>query len=344
MKRLAWVCLVAVFFVGFCVLSGAVADEETPFQLLGRVEKVVYGGPQPGGLIARLGQVEQDLFGRELPGSIAERQQALLNYIDEGSPEQPSFLFKLGVAEWAVSQRVSPSNAARDRIADLELLLEGQRGEERPLAMRLERLVALLLAEGVTWEDLSLPAATLVRVELQEALSPRTAEKDMPVAMALRDDLVVDGHLVAPRGSVVVGHVAEVKPPRSFGRAAEVKIAFEALLPLGPERIAVFLGEKAKEAASTDKEVLAAAGASFLGLVVLGPLGLATGFLVRGGEKELAQGTLFYLESTTETTVRAFPVPVGLQGLTRQASPPPGEELGGDSGDSGDGNAPPATN
>ena len=84
----------------------------------------------------------------------------------------------------------------------------------------------------------------------------------MPVAMALRDDLVVGGHLVAPRGSVVAGHVAEVKPPRSFGRAAEVKVAFEALLPLGPERVPVFLGEKAKEAASTDKEVLAAAGAA----------------------------------------------------------------------------------
>lgn len=341
MKPLAWIGLIALLLGLLGAPLPGAAEEETPFQLLGRVEDVVYGEAQPGGLIARLGQVERDLFGRELPGSIAERQQALLNYIDEGSQGQPSFLFKLGVAEWAVSQRASPTTAARDRIAELELLLEGERGEERPLAMRLERLVALLLADGIAWEDISLPAGTLVRVELSEGLSPRTAEKDQPVVMALRDDLVVEGRLVAPRGSLVEGHVADVKPPRSFGRAAEVKIAFEALRPLGPERVPLFLGERAKEAASTDKEVMAAAGASFLGLVVLGPVGLATGFLVRGGVEELPAGTLFYLESTEEMSAKSFLIPSGLQGLSQPLAPP--TDASGESG-SGDGNAPTSVN
>ncbi len=338
MKRLALCCLIAALF-GLTGPLEARADEETPFQLLGRVEQVVYGGSQAGGLIARLGRVEQELFGRELPGSIAERQQALLTFIDEGSQGQPSFLFKLGVAEWAVSQRTFPAKSAKERIADLELLLEGQPGEERPLAMRLERLVALLLAEGITWEDLSLSAGSLVKVELLEGLSPRTAEKDQAVAMAIRDDLIVDGRLVAPKGSAVVGHVAEVKPPRSFGRSAEVKIAFDHLVPLGPERIGVFLGERAKEAAKTDKEVLTAAGASFLGLVVLGPVGLATGFLIRGGEKDLPAGTLFYLETATATDVKAFPIPVGLQGLMQQQVPPLSPDAE-DFKERGDGNTP----
>lgn len=336
MKRLVLFSLIA-FLGSLTLLAAAGAEEETPFQLLGRVEQVVYGGPQTGGLIVRLGTVEKDLFGRELPGSIAERQQALLAYIEEGTQEQPSFLFKLGVAEWAVSQKTFPARSAKERIADLERLLEGQAGEDRPLAMRLERLIGLLLAEGIAWEDRDLPPGTLVKVELMEPLSPRTAEKGQSVAMALRDDLVSDGRLVAPRGSIVVGHVADVKPPRSFGRAAEVNLAFDHLLPLGPEKIGLFLGERAKEATKTDNEVLAAAGASFLGLVVLGPVGLATGFLVRGGEKDLAAGTLFYLESTSETTVKAFPVPMGLQGLLQPLSPDR-ESL--EVQERGDGNAP----
>ena len=55
------------------------------------VEKLLYGGERTGGLIDRLSSVEKEMFGRELPGSIAERQNALLNFIEKGAPSSRRF-------------------------------------------------------------------------------------------------------------------------------------------------------------------------------------------------------------------------------------------------------------
>ncbi len=310
--------LAVLFFAGTTEAFAQEGEGQTPFQILGHVEEVVYGQVQNGGLIVRLAAVEKDLFGRELPGSIAERQQALLNFIEEGTMGQPSFLFKLGVAEWAVSQRIDPGAPATVRVARLEGLLEGQSDSDRPLAMRLERLLSLLLPEGVTSVAADVPMDTVFKVELAQTLSPAKAEADDPIILRLKENFMVDGVLVAPEGSLVRGHVASVKPPRSFGRKAEINLAFDYLAPLGPEEIPVYLGEHAKEAGKADKEVMAAAGASFLGLVVLGPVGLATGFLVRGSADDLPEGTLLYLETSESIRVQGYPIPAGLKGFMKQ--------------------------
>lgn len=319
LNKVLSVCLaLAVILTGLSVCYAQDESAQTPFQVLGHVEDVIYGQAQNGGLIVRLGNVEKDLFGRELPGSIAERQQALLNFIEEGTLGQPSFLFKLGVAEWAVSQKSSPAEAATVRVANLETLLEGRSDPERPLAMRLERLLTLLLPEGVTSVGASVPMGTVFKVELGQTLSPSTAKADDPILLKLKENFILDGVLVAPEGSFVRGHIASVKPPRSFGRKSEINLAFDNLIPLGPEKIPVYLGEHAKEAGKGDKEVMAAAGASFLGLVVLGPVGLATGFLVRGSADDLPEGTLLYLETLESVQVQGYPVPGGLKGFLNQ--------------------------
>lgn len=311
----------ALVFAGLSVGYAQGEEGQTPFQVLGHVEEVIYGQVQNGGLIARLAGVEKDLFGRELPGSIAERQQALLNFIEEGTMGQPSFLFKLGVAEWAVSQKIDPGDAATVRVATLEGLLEGHADPERPLAMRLERLLSLLLPDGVTSTTVDIPMGTVFKVELGETLSPAKAEADDSIILKLKENFMIDGVLVAPEGSHVHGHVASVKPPRSFGRKAEINLAFDYLVPLGPEKVAVYLGEHAKEAGKADKEVVAAAGASFLGLVVLGPVGLATGFLVRGSADDLPEGTLLYLETAESVRVQGYPIPAGLKGFMNPETP-----------------------
>lgn len=293
-------------------------QQETPFQTLGQVETILFGSVQTGGLVSRLGKVEQDLFGRELPGSIAERQQALLDFIQKGSGGQPSFLFKLGVAEWAVTQRAEPLLPASERIRMLEEHLEGSAQQDRPLAMRLERVIQMLLGDGILWEETKVPAGTVMKVELGETLSPKLAKPGDVVQVHLAKDLVVNSCLVAPKGSVVKASVADVKPPRSFGRSSEVKVGFDVLLPLGPTPLPVTIGESAKKAAEGDKAVMAAAGASFLGLVVLGPVGLAGGFFVRGDDRDLPEGTQFYVEAREESRVQAFPVPQGLRGLLKE--------------------------
>ena len=73
-------------------------DSDPAFQMLDKIEIIVFGNQRSGGLVGRLDEVEKTVFGRELPGSLTERQAALLDFLEKGSGGQPSLLFKMSVA------------------------------------------------------------------------------------------------------------------------------------------------------------------------------------------------------------------------------------------------------
>jgi len=324
--------LVLALFVVCAAGVGAFAEEQqsTVF-LMGKVERLLYGSERTGGLIDRLNGVEKEMFGRELPGSIAERQNALLNFIEKGAPEQPSVLFKLAVAEWAVGQKVDSLSPAVKRVETLEVDLEGTPQVDRPVSMRLERILGLLLSDPVTMQDAEIPAGTVVKGALSRTLSPKTAKKGDLVDITLQKDLAVGTNLVAPRGSRMQATVTEVTKPRSFGRPAEVKISVEKLFPLGPEEVFLTVGENTKKATEAESAQLAAAGTSFVGAVLLGPIGLAGGFLVRGDLKEIPEGAVVFAETADTFRVSSYPVPLGLQGMLQKEEPRPEEKKEPDS-------------
>ncbi len=319
--------LAAVLLAWSFVLSGTLvrAEENPPstFQILARAEKIVYGDTKGGGLIDRLNGIEKDLFGRGLPGSISDRQTALVSFLEKGNAGQPSLLFKLAVAEWVLSQRIRSGDAVAQRIDALETQLEGTSLQDKPMSMRLERVLSLLLSEAVQWKDVEVPAALVLRSELARKLSPSTSKVGDEVMLTLRQDVVVESHLVAGRGSRIVGKVTEVSKPRSFGRAAEVKVVMEKLLPLGPEEIPVTIGEEAKKASQAESAQIAAAGTSFLGAILLGPLGLAGGFLVRGNVKEIPEGTPIYVQTVGAFRASGYPIPAGLESVVRDQNSAP---------------------
>lgn len=304
-------CLALVLMV--TVTGLALAQDEavsTGFtQSLERVETVLYGGPQAGGLFERLGRAERDLFGRELPGSLVERQNALVQFLDRGTQGQPGFLFKLSVAEWALFKKVNPERFAASRIEALEQVLEGSI-QQGPLAMRLERMITRLLPGGVQSALVTVPSGTVMKVTLLQPLSARASKPSDRVKLELAEDLVLNNVLVAPKGSRIMAQVDKVEGPRSFGRPSEVKLAFQHLETVGAERLPVVLGENAKRAADLDRGTIGAAGASVAGLAIFGPLGLAGGFLVRGDDKTIPAGTQFYLEAAGGADTQVFGYPI----------------------------------
>jgi len=284
------------------------SDSGQAFQTLERIETIVYGAPQGGGLVNRLANVEKEVFGRELPGSLTERQTAMLDFLEKGSTTQPSLLFKLAVTEWGVSREVHPSWAMARRVDTLEAVLEGS-VQGGALAARVEKLITKLLPEGVLATPAALPKTTVVKCALGQTLSVRNVKVDDKVVLNLTEEIIVDGNLFAPKGSRVFAHITKVKPPRSFGRASEIDMAFDALELLGPSSVTVGVGQAAKKAMEVDSAAIGAAGASFAGAVLLGPVGLAGGFLVRGSDKQLKQGTLFYVETTEDANAQAYKIP-----------------------------------
>jgi hypothetical protein len=294
--------------------------KSSSMQVMERIESIVYGEPNKGGLIERLNSIEKELFGRSLPGSISERHTATLNFLEVGTEDQPSMLFKLGVAEWIVGH-VQPRRAALARLESLETELDGEMQYGKPLAMRVERVLSILVADAVTFQEVILPGATVLGVKFLEELSPAKSKKGDFVGLALLEDLLVDHNLVAPKGSLVETYVREVKQPRPFGVPGEVRLDFKALLPLGPQRPPVTLGPAAKKATEDAQKgrdrgaggIIGAGAASIGGAILLGPVGLIGGALIRGNSIKIPEGAVMFLETSGDVRVSAYPVPESLR-------------------------------
>ncbi len=306
-----------IAFVSLIPLRASATEDAPAFQRLDDMENRVYGEVRPGGLISRLSDLEKTLFGRELPGTVAERQTALVNFVENGSEAQPSLFFKLAVAEWITEQNTNPYRPIISRITSLERKLEGESMTEGPIAMRLERLLGILVTEPIRWESATLPKGTVVRVALSETLSPSSVSVGDKVKGALTEDMVVGTYLIAPKGSSVEGTVSQVSKPRSFGRPGEVSFAFDSLLPPSLVAIPLSVSDVSVKAAEAEKAQIAAAGGSLVGAILLGPVGLAGGFLVRGDVKEIPAGAIFHLEAGEGSSPFAYPVPEGLQSLIK---------------------------
>lgn len=318
-------------FLGAMVLSAllasgaaAVAFEESKSAsalMMERIETIVYGEANKGGLVERLNGVERELFGRSLPGSIAERHAAILNFLDVGTEDQPSMLFKIGVAEWILGKRIYAVKSAMKRLETLESDMDGDLQYGKPVAMRVERILTMLVSDPVTFRHVSLPSATVLKLRFMEELSPAKSQKGDRVHIVLDDELIVDGCLVAPRGTLLDAFVREVKKPRAFGVPGEVRIDFGDLIPLGPQRLKVVMGEASKKAAveaqkNKDKgegAIIGAGAASLAGAALLGPVGLIGGLFIRGNSIRIPEGTITFVQTSDDVRVSAYPIPASLR-------------------------------
>ena len=309
MKRML---LLVLALFSLILAGGAYAADEGDIESsvhqesIARVETVIYGAPGAGGMFMRLERIERDLFGMELPGSLTERQQALLTFVEDGTPTQPSLIFKIGVAEWITNTQVNPSQPLSDRMAVLEIALEGS-PQMGALSARLERILAKLLPSGVISTQATIPASTVIKANFAKTLTVRSVAQGDIVELNAAEDYIVGGVLVIARGNRVFGEVSSVRMPRSFGRPSEINIEFVEVETLAGRRAPVMLGPQSQRAFELDAGTAGAAGASIAGLALLGPLGLAGGFLVRGSDRQIPEGTVMYVETKEAYTVAGYP-------------------------------------
>ncbi len=321
----ALAAVLAVFAAGACIASEAVPDPDVSSgssrQMMESIEKIIYGYVAQGGLIERLAKVEEDLFGRSLPGTIAERHAAILNFIDTGTEDQPSMMFKLGVAEWVVDKKINASEAAAKRLENLEVNLTGSARTGSPIVMRVESLLATLIMDPVTAQPVTIPANTVLKFRFMDELSPATSKAGDFVRLELTDDLIVNQNLVAPAGSLLLTQVREVKRPRMFGIPGEVRLSFNELKPLGPQRPPVTVGEASQKAINDARKtgargegaVVGAGALSIAGAALLGPAGLVGGMFIRGNSIKIAAGSVTFVQTSGDCTVSAYPIPISLQ-------------------------------
>ena len=320
-----FLALILVFTSSVCFASEAVDDPElvqgSSGQMMAQIEQIIYGYVAKGGLIERLGKVEEDLFGRSLPGTIAERHAAILTFLEIGTDEQPSMMFKLGVADWVVNKKIRASESASKRLEDLEVNLTGASRNGNPIVMRVESLLATLVMDPVTSQPVLLPANTVMKFRFMDELSPAKSKKGDYVRLELTNDIIVNQCLVAPAGSLLITEVRDVKRPRMFGIPGEVRLSFNELKPLGPQRPPVCIGKEsenaikeARKAGDRGEGAIVGAGAmSIAGAALLGPVGLVSGVFIRGNSIKIPAGSVTFVQTSGDIAVSAYPIPSSIQ-------------------------------
>ena len=174
------------------------------------------------------------------------------------------------------------------------------------------------------YREVTIPAGTVLPIELQSAVSSDNSRPEDQVRGTLRRTITIDGVEALPAGTAALGHVTVAERSGRVKGLARVAFRFTRLDPPGePERIAVQTGVVSRVAEATKKQDAAkigggAAGGAVIGAIVGGGSGAAKGAAIggaagtgvvlgtRGKEVRLAPGTNVSVKLTAPVTVRVL--------------------------------------
>lgn len=296
-KILIWM-LIAIFALsGLASAQGGA--ELTVLEKAAVVEKGLYGAEQTGSLVERVAKIEKDVYGLEGKDAVVARLDRIYRYMKENSPESPSFLIKLNAVEWGLTHDIT-TQPVKPRIENVERIMFGN-VSQGAFDGRLTKLVKLAVPEGqLEVTNTTFVKDSLVKIKIVTPLDTRNNRAGDAVAFQVVEDVYVGGLLVIGKGANGTGKVTKVEPARNFGRDAKLEIAFDSVEAMDGSKIDTFLGEKAKE---ETKSMATAAGATFAGLVILGPIGIVGGAFVHGQDITIPAGTMLYIQTKNDTEV-----------------------------------------
>lgn len=289
-----------------CLWTPGVAAQQLPVGTvaLDQVEEVLYGSMQEGSLLARLERAEIDVLGAPQENSaFLVRLQRLLSLLN-GAEGEISMKMKLNSIEWALFRAVNEGVPISRRLDEIEMAMFGSTFASMGLAERLNQLLELMWPGGrVYTAQTVIPKSTLVHIELLTEINSETSKVGDPVRYRIVDDVRVENRIVIPAGSEGLGQVIAVDQSGRLGQDGRVQVDFGAVRAMDSTQVRLQMAERATE---QNKSLELAAGASLAGVVLLGPIGLAAGYFVRGRAHTVPAGTKFYVEVVNDTRVNAL--------------------------------------
>ena len=175
--------------------------------------------------------------------------------------------------------------------------------------------------DPVSAQSVVIPGDTVMKFRFMDELSPAKSRVGDFVRLELTNDLIVNYCLVAPAGSLLITEVRDVKRPRMFGIPGEVRLSFNELKPLGPQRPPVIVGKASEHALKEARRVgdrgeggfVGAGAVSVAGAALLGPVGLVGGIFIRGNSIRIPEGSVTFVQISGDVPVSAYPIPASLQ-------------------------------
>ena len=177
-------------------------------------------------------------------------------------------------------------------------------------------------APGPAYREVTVPAGTILPLNLATTVGSDTSSVEDPVRATLRSAVSIGGTPVLPMGTVVTGHVTDAQRSARVKGRARIAFRFNQIdLPGQGGRMAIRTGTVTREAPGTKKKDAAkigvgAAGGAIVGGLLGGGDGAAKGAAVGGGagtavvlstrgkEVRLGQGADLSVRLTSPLTVR----------------------------------------
>jgi hypothetical protein len=172
------------------------------------------------------------------------------------------------------------------------------------------------------FRDVTIPAGTVLPLELRSAVGSDTSRVEDPVRASLKRAITIDGTSVLPAGTIVTGHVTDVARSARVKGRGRVAFRFNRIDPPGDAaRLSIRTETVTRVAPATKKQDAAkigagAAGGAIVGGILGGGDGAAKGAAIggaagtgvvlstRGKDVRLGEGAAVSVKLTAPLTVR----------------------------------------
>lgn len=289
----------ALLAAGIALLLTAPAFAEEPATLsdrIDRVDEVIYGSAQSGSLISRVDNADNLIYGNGNTSASGLDNRITNLYTDvvkNDDDTAPSMATRVNAMEYYLTDEIK-TDGLETRVEDLETKVYGAE-KKGALDQRMANLEKSVYGDQhYEMESVELPANTVFKISLNDDVSSKTNQVGDPVTFTVQEDVSVGDVLVLPKGSQGSGVVTKVSRPKSFGRSGALDVSFDQVFSVDDEVIPTVLGPEAKEKLKMEA---AAVGASTIGALALGPIGLVGGFFVKGKDVSLPAGSTLYIET-----------------------------------------------
>ncbi len=293
MRRVPCILTIVFALVLLPALATAESKDIALARNVNRIERFIYDKTSTGPLSDRLGRVERDLLGRESQQAVLDKVEHLSKFLFAGSNGVPSLSMKVGYIEWKIFKATQRGSLDK-RLGELEKLAVGGRPSTEPLAFRVEQLVQLTVEDGViNLRKVRLAKGSHIKLRLEQTVNTKSAQPGEPLVFSIADNTFVDGTvLVVAQGAFAAGTVSSVRRGARFGRSGQINIQVYGVDALDGTALPVEI--RSMTGKTLSKQHLGmAVGASTVGYLALGPLGLAGGWFVKGRDVEIPQDTEF---------------------------------------------------
>ena len=163
------------------------------------------------------------------------------------------------------------------------------------MALKKQQEEVTITQSSVLPGHIYIPKRTALEVQLMDRMDCKRVQKYQPVDFKTVENLIINGVVVIPAGTIGKGYVYEVQKPGGFGRKGVLRIAANEIKTINGIKVPLMKGLEGK--GKTDGGAVAVAAAvSFLG-----------GFLMKGSGIVYEPGTNFMVEVKADTDLQCSP-------------------------------------